>query len=439
MRGEAEPLPPRKEKEEKRIPTDLPPPQRPLSLDTRESWSVVAGWKGKNKGVGNPPSKGKEKESSAGRNGAPSADQKEKRVTGKRKLPTTAAVTIAAKKGGYGEIIKTARKEIGENALKEMGIGELRTRKTMAGAYILEIPRKTREEREAKAEALACRLEAVFRGNEEIKISRPLKMAQIRIRDLDESVDSDDIVQAVVTNGGGAPHSIKVGRTATAPNGMGAVIVQCPLAIANRVVKKKRITVGWAACRVSMMEHRPLQCFKCLELGHVQQNCKGTVDRSSNCYRCGEEVHIAATCRANPQCLVCKQAGRPANHRIGAQCRAQLPKKGMEKRGGLRKDREGKNPPPLKVKAAPEKPQAEANVNPALGPMGGRFSPTGEVTPGKKPESQAATPMELDSLSPPLPQRQRLRRRPRVTRDEDSVAVPEGDADKGQGEEEAPI
>jgi len=126
----------------------------------------------------------------------------------------------------------------------------------MTGAYILEIPGGTKEEREAKAEALAGKLEAVFRGNEGIKVARPLKMAQIRIRDLDESIDQEDIVQAIMGVGGGSPQNIKVGRTATAPNGMRAVVVQCPLAVANRVVGCGRITVGWAAYRVSIMEAR---------------------------------------------------------------------------------------------------------------------------------------------------------------------------------------
>ncbi|EFN73537.1 hypothetical protein EAG_10971, partial [Camponotus floridanus] len=215
----------------------------------------------------------------------------------------------------YGDIIKTARREIGEDALKEMGIEELRTRKSMTGAYVFEIPGKDREEREAKAEALASRLETVFRGRDEIKVSCPLKIAQIRIRDLDESVVTEDIVQAITKVGGPAPN-IRVDRMAAAPNGMSTVLVQCPLAIAKKVAQSARIRVGWAACRVNLLDDRPHQCYRCLELGHVQQRCRSTVDRSSNCYRCGEIGHIASGCRANPQCVVCMQAGRPANHRV---------------------------------------------------------------------------------------------------------------------------
>lgn len=281
--------------------SSYPPPSQhvPPPTESRETWSMVVGRK---RGSGGEnPRKGRGTGLPAGGSGAPPAGQPSmggKKVVA-RKLPTMAAITITAKEGGYGDIIRTARRAIGEDALKEIGIQELRTRKSMTGAYILEIPGSTREERKVKAGTLADKLEAVFGGNEGIRISRLLKMIQIRIRDLDESIEQEDIVQALIGIGEGSLQDIKGNRTATSPNGMGAVVVQCPLSVANKVVGLGKVKVGWAACRVSMMEVRPLQYFRCLELGHVQQRCTGAADRNTCCYRCGVEGHIAANCRAS--------------------------------------------------------------------------------------------------------------------------------------------
>lgn len=65
------------------------------------------------------------------------------------------------------------------------------------------------------------------------------------------------------------------------------------------------------------MEPHPLQCFRCLEGGHVRDQCKSETDRSRRCYRCGKEGHKAQQCDDAPKCPVCADLGRPANHRAG--------------------------------------------------------------------------------------------------------------------------
>ncbi|EFN81501.1 Gag-Pol polyprotein, partial [Harpegnathos saltator] len=62
---------------------------------------------------------------------------------------------------------------------------------------------------------------------------------------------------------------------------------------------------------------RPLQCFKCLEKGHVQTNCNNNVDRRQSCYRCGTEGHLARECTASARCVICADAGQSSGHRMG--------------------------------------------------------------------------------------------------------------------------
>lgn len=83
------------------------------------------------------------------------------------------------------------------------------------------------------------------------------------------------------------------------------------------------ITVGWSAARVEILKkQRKLQCYGCLEFGHVVATCQGE-DRSSCCYRCGKEGHRAAKCTSpESSCPLCSASEKPANHRMGgARCR----------------------------------------------------------------------------------------------------------------------
>ncbi|KMQ82181.1 putative 50 kda protein in type i retrotransposable element r1dm [Lasius niger] len=80
-----------------------------------------------------------------------------------------------------------------------------------------------------------------------------------------------------------------------------------------------QIKIGWALARVELLEPRPLQCYKCLEGGHVRARCPNNVNRSGRCYRCGQEGHTAVQCAAVVKCPVCSDKGLPANHRTGSE------------------------------------------------------------------------------------------------------------------------
>jgi hypothetical protein len=96
--------------------------------------------------------------------------------------------------------------------------------------------------------------------------------------------------------------------------GLGAL----PVSLARKLAQAGKIALGWSTARVEAIAKRPLQCFKCLELGHVRATCVSTVDRSHLCYRCGEVGYRARDCPASaPKCPLCEPLEALAAHRMG--------------------------------------------------------------------------------------------------------------------------
>lgn len=251
--------------------------------------------------------------------------------------PRTPAVTITAPSGQYGTILREARAKID---LAPLGITEIRPRRAITGAMILEIPG---DKEGNKADALAGKLTELFAGEESIKITRPYKKAELRIRGLDDSVNTTEIIEALSREGKCSVDQIKLGDIKWSPNGTGTVWVQCPLATAKTVTMQRRLRIGWLSYRVDALPPRRLQCFKCLELGHTSAKCENTEDRSKCCYRCGQEGHKASSCTRSLECPTCRKAGQKSDHKIGTRTCGVLFKK--KSKGGRGLDK-GSDPGP---------------------------------------------------------------------------------------------
>lgn len=191
----------------------------------------------------------------------------------------------------------------------------MRPRRGATGALLLEI---SGEEREKKADLLASRLRGVLGTREGVRVSRPSRQAEFRLTGLEESLTRDEVAAAVAKASNGVMGDVTVGPLRRAPGGLITVWVRCPLRVANAVLGKGRVVVGWVSARVEPLETRPLQCFKCHERGHVRAVCTSLVDRSNACYRCGADDHRARKCTASQAlCALCAESGRPSNHRMG--------------------------------------------------------------------------------------------------------------------------
>ena len=141
--------------------------------------------------------------------------------------PRRAAVAISLAPDSTktcGEVLAIARAQI---RLSEIGGPVARIRQTAAEEILFEIPGK---DRSAKADVLATRLNEVFAKEEEVRISRPLRRAEIRIRGLDMSIQPGDVQKAVTAACGCKAEEVKVGEIRKgSPRGhlcMGAV--PCP-------------------------------------------------------------------------------------------------------------------------------------------------------------------------------------------------------------------
>ena len=240
--------------------------------------------------------------------------------------PRRAAVAITIAPGSTktcGEVLATARAKI---RLSELGVPVSKIRQTMAGGLLIEIPG---QDGPAKADILAGKLQAVFEESKDIRIARPNKRAEIRIRGLDVSIQPREVKEAVAAEGGCSADDVRTGEILKrSPRGMGTVWVQCPVLAAKTLADKGKIVIGWTTARVEVLRARPMTCYRCLEKGHTAGSCTSMKDRSDVCYNCGERGHRARGCTSPPKCLVCFDAGVASNHRFGGwACNPPAPRK----------------------------------------------------------------------------------------------------------------
>ncbi|XP_070529992.1 uncharacterized protein [Cardiocondyla obscurior] len=253
-----------------------------------ETWSQVAkrGTNKKTKQLPKPtasaaPTKqGKQKTQKGGRLAANTATAgtsiaqpkgPRKRRTKRRRVPRTSAVVLSAPGEEYNKLMAEVRSKI---KLADLGIQEKVTMRTTAtGALLIQIPGS---ENECKADALASEMKQVLAHKENVKVSRPVITADIRVWPLEPSISTEEVIEAIVDKGACQPREIHPGN--------------------------KRVN----------------QWHECLERGHTKETCPNPIDRSGKCYRCAEPGHTARECTSAPRCPICMDIGRKADHVLGS-------------------------------------------------------------------------------------------------------------------------
>ncbi|XP_013170084.1 PREDICTED: uncharacterized protein LOC106119588 [Papilio xuthus] len=241
--------------------------------------------------------------------------------------PKTAAVVVTitpeAMANGltYDAVIAEAKAKI---RLQDLGIATgVRFRVCATGARRFEV---LGTDNGPQADALAERLTQVFSGDL-VRISRPAKTTEIKISGLDDSATVEEVLATVAETGGCLKDSLKCSGVVRDRFGVGHAWVECEVPTAKRVAAAGRLTISWVSATVTLLEPRPLRCYRCLQKGHVRAQCTAEVDRSKQCFRCGAEGHNFKGCTAKPQCSICAAAKIPADHRLGGKgCTAPAPK-----------------------------------------------------------------------------------------------------------------
>jgi len=233
--------------------------------------------------------------------------------------PSTSVVslTIDKKEGGenrtYASVLAEARSKVN---LSELGIEQLQIRRGATGSLLMSVSGR---QAVGRANALADSLARTLSAMKEVRVGRPMRKGEVRIRGLLSFFSQEEILSAVVSVGGCRLEDLRAGPI-RCPSGssVGTMWLRCPDHVARGLTRAGELRVGWVALSVIPLGRHPLQCFHCQAFGHASARCGSGTDRSSCCYRCGKEGHRAADCTASPHCTPCADKGKPANHRAGS-------------------------------------------------------------------------------------------------------------------------
>ncbi|XP_025156089.1 uncharacterized protein LOC112588934 [Harpegnathos saltator] len=157
----------------------------------------------------------------------------------RRKVPSTAAVSITTEDGKYKEVLAEVKKKIN---IDNMGITKIKTRQGAMGALILEIPG---EDKDTKADLLAAKLRKVLEGK--ARVNRPRKLGEIRLRGFEVSTTEEEVADCIAKEGGcsTAEAELQTGRIRTTAAGFRSLWARCPLMVAKKVAEEEQIPVGW--------------------------------------------------------------------------------------------------------------------------------------------------------------------------------------------------
>ncbi|XP_013166409.1 PREDICTED: uncharacterized protein LOC106116896 [Papilio xuthus] len=313
--------------------------QRRVPSAPQQRPSGAAQTRPKTQGTSSPPSGGKERKKKRKKNkkkkASPPGQQDSQPAVGewikvgpkrrpqvksgaaKLQAPRSSAVIITLQPGAvergatYASVIASAKERINP---ADFGAQGVRLRKAANGGRVFEFPGASSGE---KADSLAQRLREIL-DDGVVRVSRPIKTAALRVAGLDDATTAAEVVAAIAAAGGCPAEQLRAGAMSTGRDGLGSIVVQCPVVAAKKIVTDGRLLVGWVSAQARLLDPRPTICYRCLAPGHLSGQCKEGADRTGVCFRCGQPGHKARGCTAAPHCVVCAAAGAPAEHRAGS-------------------------------------------------------------------------------------------------------------------------
>jgi len=242
----------------------------------------------------------------------------------KRKLPQTVVISITCgPKAKYADVLLKARESVLN--IEEMKIDQIKARRAITGGLLLEI---IGDEAKEKAEKLVSNIREALKLFD-VKVLIPKKRVELRISGFDDSVKNWEIISKLAEIGEGHPDEFRYGDIKIF-RGLGSLWTRCPIEVALKIMERhklKKINIGWCTVEIELLKNRPMQCYKCLALGHPIQRCPSVTDRMDKCINCGESGHLLRSCKNRPKCPVCQERGLNSAHRVGSDlCRIYPPK-----------------------------------------------------------------------------------------------------------------
>lgn len=138
----------------------------------------------------------------------------------------------------------------------------------------------------------------------------------IEVRGIGEEDREEDVVLGVCRYGAN-PSEVTVRKLEPSFGGSQRALVAVTATTAEKIMVGGRVLVGLVSCRVRLRGSPLMRCFRCHGFNHKARTCGGT-DKSNMCMSCGGEDHVAKQCRAPPNCELCKELKRPADHYPGS-------------------------------------------------------------------------------------------------------------------------
>lgn len=243
-----------------------------------------------------------------------------------RKEPTSLPNALIIRKQGqlsYAEILSKVKKD---DTLKEVGEHVSKIRRTMAGDIILILDKASKENTAKFCTAIKSSL------GEEAAIESRVQQVTLEIKDLDETITKEEIVEALQRDLNKTDVKIDAIKTIRkAYGGTQTALVNLPVETAKKLAEIGKLRIGWVVCRVRELII-PTKCYRCWHYGHLAKNCKSDVDRSTSCIKCGKQGHKADKCNSKPHCILCSESkGEKASEHIAGSSRCAAYKRAYQK------------------------------------------------------------------------------------------------------------
>lgn len=236
-----------------------------------------------------------------------------------RRDPNAAVITVKCSEGAaepdgkpvtYKEALACLRKEAN---LSELGIHGTSVRRGRDGGIVIALPREP--DAMNKAKALVEKIKGKMPPG--VKVACPQKMEEIAIHGLDPSVAEEEVLTAIAAVSGCQPADMTHSAIKDAGEIMGKMWIRCPVAAARRAAAAGSVRIGWTMARITLVSPKSVQCFRCLDFGHMKSECVSPFDRSGECYRCGDTTHKIADCpSALVKCAICPSGSN--THKTGS-------------------------------------------------------------------------------------------------------------------------